>query len=97
MDEKVMHKPMPVAGYTPQSEDKVRIVNHNKQIEETILRMLDGMLTTPGIDRDWLLKGRGHIEEGFMCINRAVFRPQRVMTEAEQDAEAYAKQQQPGG
>ena len=28
------HKGLPVAGYQPQSDDKVQIVNRNKEVEE---------------------------------------------------------------
>ena len=30
------------------------------------------------IDQRWLAIARTHIEQGFMALNRAIFRPQRV-------------------
>ena len=72
------NKPLPVAGYTPQSNDAVTTVNRNKQAEERVLRLLDELAATPGVDPRWFAVGRTHIEQGFMAINRAVFRPTRI-------------------
>jgi len=72
------HKPFPVAGYTNQSDDKVLTVNENKQLEETVLKRLDALKADPDIDQRWLAIGRTHIEQAFMSINRAVFKPQRL-------------------
>lgn len=72
------HKPLPVAGYTTQSDDKVATVNENKQLEETILKRLDALKANSDIDQRWLAIGRTHVEEAFMAINRAVFKPQRL-------------------
>lgn len=79
------HTPLPVSGYTAQSSGKVRLVNENKELEETILRRLDSLKATTAvdgqdvtIDQRWLAIGRTHIEEAFMAINRAVFQPTRV-------------------
>lgn len=35
------HKPLPVSGYTPQSDEKVALVNEFKQDEERLLRKID--------------------------------------------------------
>lgn len=72
------HKGLPVAGYRPQSDDKVSAVNVNKEIEEIALRRLDDLKAMPGIDQRWLAIGRTHLEQAFMAINRAVFQPSRV-------------------
>lgn len=81
------HKGLPVAGYRPQSDDKVALVNRNKEIEERVLRILDELRDlaakeTPehpsSIDGRWLSIGRTQIEQGFMAVNRAVFRPARA-------------------
>lgn len=74
-----VHESLPVLGYSPQPNANVMAVNHNKQLEETLLRVLDGMKTNTDIDQRWLAIGRTHIEEGFMAINRAVFKPGRVV------------------
>lgn len=73
------HNPMPVAGYTPQSDEDLALVNVNKILEEKVLRqfdMLDEVFTD--IDRRWLSIARTHIEQGFMAANRSIFRPQRI-------------------
>lgn len=72
------HQPLPVAGYTTQSDDKVATVNINKQLEEQVLRRLDDLKEQPGIDQRWLAIGRTSLEQAFMAINRAVFQPQRI-------------------
>ena len=73
---------MPVAGYTPQSDAKVDLVNRNKVAEERVLRILDELkdrdATFHDIDQRWLAIGRTHLEQAFMAINRAVFQPKRV-------------------
>jgi hypothetical protein len=52
------HKPLPVAGYTTQSADKVALVNQNKKLEEMLLRQLDMMGDDLEIDKRWLAIGR---------------------------------------
>lgn len=72
------HKPMPVAGYIPQPSTKIELVNQNKRTEESILRALDQMQGDADFDQRWLAIARTHIEQGFMALNRAIFRPTRV-------------------
>lgn len=84
------HTGRPVAGYKPQSDTSVAIVNDNKVLEERVLRQLDALATMKGpaasnavpseisVDHRWLAIGRTHIEQGFMAVNRAVFKPGRV-------------------
>lgn len=74
----VAHEGLPVKGYQPQSQSKVDAVNRNKELEEVVLRVLDGLKAMEGIDQRWLAIGRTDIEKGFMAINRAVFQPGRV-------------------
>lgn len=78
------HKGLPVAGYRPQPEENVALVNQNKIIEESILQTLD-VLKTKDVDQRWLAIGRTHIEQGFMAINRAIFKPSRVKLDGDQD------------
>lgn len=81
------HQGLPVAGYRPQSDDKVALVNRNKEMEERVLRLLDDLAATaaPGaVDQRWFAIGRTHIEQGFMAINRAIFQPARVALPAEE-------------
>ncbi|MGE7415455.1 DUF7681 family protein [Methylobacterium tarhaniae] len=71
------HQGLPVAGYRPQNEANVALVNEHKAVEERILRHLDN-LRGSGVDERWLEIGRAAIEQGFMAINRAVFQPARA-------------------
>jgi hypothetical protein len=73
-----MKKGLPVAGYQPQSDVAVELVNENKKLEEGVLRVLDKLAQATDIDKRWLAIGRTHIEQGFMAINRSIFQPQRV-------------------
>lgn len=75
---KPVHDPLPVAGYKPQNDESVARVNHNKQMEEVILQRLDDLATLPDVDKRWLAIGRTAIEQGFMAVNRAIFKPDRV-------------------
>ena len=79
------HQPMPVHGYTPQSDDKVATVNVNKQLEENVLQQLDALKLRGDVDQRWLAIGRTGIEQAFMAINRSVFRPGRAKLEGDVD------------
>lgn len=77
------HNGLPVAGYKPQSDERVTLVNLNKETEERLLRLLDRMEQEgtgdgPAFDRRWITIARAHFEQGFMALNRAVFQPGRV-------------------
>lgn len=72
------HTGLPVEGYRKQSEDNVALVNKNKRIEEEVLRLLDDLASIADVDKRWLAIGRTHIEQGFMAINRSIFKPGRV-------------------
>lgn len=72
------HQGLPVAGYRAQDDAAVALVNANKQIEERVLRMLDALAEQPETDKRWLAIGRSAIEQGFMAVNRSIFRPGRV-------------------
>lgn len=72
-----MEQGLPVHGYRPQSKTAINTVNINKELEERVLQVLDD-LTIEEVDQRWLAIGRTHIEQGFMAINRAIFKPSRV-------------------
>ena len=72
------HKGLPVAGYQPQSQMNLALVNANKEAEEVILRCLDDLAAMPDVDKRWLAIGRTQIEQGFMAVNRSIFKPGRV-------------------
>lgn len=67
-----------VSGYRKQRPEDVALANINKELEERILRQLDHLATLPEIDKRWLATGRTEIEKGFMAVNRAIFKPERV-------------------
>lgn len=72
------HSGLPVSGYRPQSTEAVDLVNANKALEEQCLRALDALAANPETDKRWLAIGRTAIENGFMAVNRAVFKPARA-------------------
>ena len=72
------HKGLPVAGYRPQSDDAVLLVNIMKATEEKLLRALDDLAERDDVDKRWLAIGRTQIEQGFMAVNRSVFCPSRA-------------------
>ena len=72
------HNGLPVGGYRPQSNEAVGLVNVNKEIEERVLRILDDPKAREDVDQRWLAIGRTQIEDGFMAVNRSIFKPGRV-------------------
>lgn len=73
-----VHEGLPVSGYRPQTSTAVQTVNLHKDMEERLLRHLDILKDGPAIDQRWLAIGRTGIEQAFMAINRAVFKPARI-------------------
>lgn len=74
------HQGLPVAGYRPQNEANVALVNENKALEERVLRQFDKLAQMePGaVDGRWFAIGRTAIEQGFMALNRSIFQPARA-------------------
>ena len=79
------HSGLPVAGYTTQPADRVKLVNQNKQIEERVLRQIDRLaglgnstLDSSEFDQRMVALARTKAQEAFMWLNRAVFQPGRV-------------------
>lgn len=72
------HEGLPVAGYKPQSDRNVELVNGMKVTEEIVLRCLDDLAAMPDVDKRWLAIGRTQIEQGFMAVNRSIFKPGRA-------------------
>lgn len=73
------HNGLPVSGYRPQSNAAVDAVNANKAMEEYALRALDLLKEDPFVDQRWLAIGRTQMEQAWMAVNRAIFKPARVM------------------
>lgn len=69
---------LPVHGYQPQPDTNVAQVNKMKVLEERVLRALDDLQAHGSTDPRWLSIGRTQIEQGFMAVNRSIFRPKRV-------------------
>jgi len=74
------HQGLPVAGYRDQTSAAIDAVNANKAVEERTLRRLDDLASNQQLQLDgrWFAIGRRAIEQGWMAINRAVFKPTRV-------------------
>jgi hypothetical protein len=72
------HAGLPVAGYVPQTDEKVQTVNRAKEIEERALRHLDALKARPDVDQRMVAIAFTGIQEAFMWANRAVFQPSRV-------------------
>lgn len=75
---KLPYKPLPVKGYNPRTVDAIAMVDANKESEERMLRMFDNMKNNVLFDQRWLNIARSHIEQGYMALNRAIFRPGRI-------------------
>lgn len=75
------HAGLPVEGYRSQNDANVALVNANKRAEEQVLRILDALGDLPEVDKRWLSIGRTAIEQGFMAVNRSIFKPARVEVE----------------
>lgn len=73
-----MQTGLPVPGYRAQTARAVEIVTAFKLSEEKLLRALDDLAADPDIDKRWLQIGRTALEQGFMAVNRSVFRPGRA-------------------
>lgn len=43
-----------------------------------VLRHIDMLMDDPDTDKRWLSIGRTNIEQGFMDVNRSVFKPSRL-------------------
>ena len=75
------HEGLPVAGYKPQNEDAVALVNENKHIEERVLRQIDKHTLANdaiNVDQRMVALARTNIQQAFMWLNRAAFQPGRV-------------------
>lgn len=78
------HAPMPVEGYTAQSQSNVDLANEGKALEERYLRWLDKLakLEDPqgksACDPRFLALARTNIQQGAMWAIRSIFQPQRI-------------------
>lgn len=78
-----MAQGLPVHGYHEQTADAIALVNENKIAEEKLLRVIDYLQASGVEDGRWLAIARTHLEQGFMALNRAIFKPARVKLETD--------------
>lgn len=72
------HQPLPVAGYTPQSDINLTLAQEGKELEERYLRWLDKLAANADTDKRDVALARTHIEFGAMRAIRSIFKPQRI-------------------
>lgn len=72
-----------IKGFTDQNERNKALVNENKVLEETVMRQIDKLKETEGLDQRAIAVGLTNIQQAFMWINRGVFQPQRVKLEGD--------------
>jgi hypothetical protein len=77
------HKGLPVAGYVPQSADKVALANEGKELEERYMRWLDklaghSLAPTPICDGRMIALARTNMQTTGMWAIRSIFQPTRI-------------------
>ena len=72
------HQPMPVAGYTVQSQSNVDLANEGKLLEEQYLRWLDKLAAHPDTDKRNVAMAKSDMENAAMRAIRSIFKPQRI-------------------
>lgn len=72
------HNPMPVSGYTTQSQTNVDLANEGKELEERYLRWLDKLATHPDTDKRCVALAQTNMQTAAMWAVRAIFKPQRI-------------------
>ena len=73
-----MREGLPVAGYKPQSDDRIEIVNGNMINEERLLRQIEAQIKQGYADPRWAAIAKTQLEQAYMAWNRAIFQPARV-------------------
>lgn len=66
-----------ILGFTHNTPETVKLANHFKLLEEGLMRLLD-LAASADLDPRWVAVARTHINEGFMALNRANFKPERI-------------------
>ncbi len=67
-----------ILGHTVPTTRSASIVNENKVLEEKVLRRLDMLVSAGDFDQRWLSIAFDKVEEAFMAMNRAIFKPERI-------------------
>lgn len=72
------HAPLPVKGYTAQSQSNVDLSNEGKVLEERYLRWLDKLMAHPDTDKRCVAIAKTEVQTGAMWAIRSIFQPQRI-------------------
>ena len=72
------HKPLPVKGYSSQSELTINLVNEIKVHEEKMLQCMDKLQADPAVDQRWLAIARTDMQKAYMALVRSIFKPERI-------------------
>lgn len=70
--------PLPVKGYTGQSNDNVALANRLKEAEERYLRELDALEKSDGTDKRMVALARTNMQTAAMWAVRSIFQPTRI-------------------
>lgn len=70
--------PLPVKGYTGQSNDNVALANRLKEAEERYLRELDLLAAIPTLDQRMVALARTNMQTAAMWAVRSIFQPTRI-------------------
>ena len=70
--------PLPVKGYTAQSDVNVALANEGKELEERYLRWLDKLRANPACDQRFVSKAFTDVQQGAMFAIRSIFQLQRI-------------------
>lgn len=73
-----MHQPIPISGYTSQSQSNVELANEGKALEEQYLRWLDKLAAHPDTDKRCVALGVTNMQTTAMWAVRSIFKPQRI-------------------
>ena len=69
-----------IKGYRDLSEEEIAFMNEGKELAEKVgeyIKKLEHSTDMLGvIDRRWLSIGKTDIQKGFMCVIRAIARPE---------------------
>lgn len=70
-------KAPPVTGYNDQSAESLNAVNRSKDMELDLAEFVKYVKNHDalGVDKRWAAIAVTHFEQGFMALNRSIFKP----------------------
>lgn len=78
-DSTIMTQPHGIQTHREQTPATVEEVNKNKILEEVVLRRLDAMsFALDDADMRFIAIARTYLQLGFMALNRAAMKPERI-------------------